>query len=56
MITTETPPQDMLSLAEEAGRCRRLAAHLDDENRRARLLKLAVEYEGRVAEAFGLSD
>jgi hypothetical protein len=55
MITTEKP-QDVLSLAEEAGRCRRLAAHIDDESRRARLLVLAIEYEARIAEAFGLSD
>jgi hypothetical protein len=57
MMTTDTPhPQDVLSLVEEAGRCRRIAAHIDDEIRRARLLELALEYEARIADVFGLSD
>jgi hypothetical protein len=53
MITAEPRPliaPDLISLAEQIARCRRLAAEIGDGITRARLLELAVAYEARMVE------
>ena len=45
--------EETLQLERQLERCRRLAAHMTDEEVRASLEKLADEYEARLAERAG---